>query len=290
MRRENEEEKKTAVVIGAGIAGVSTSYYLAKCGYDVTCVEKNADVGREASYLNGGLVCPSLTLPWPCFGLLKTALVSILKGDGNVRVKWSSVLFDPLFYRWTFSFLYNCARLDHNFRASYDLSNFSKICMNELPITPESYRKTAKGTLSLFPSMMQRDSALSYIQSTLKERGPKLQKVDAKDCVAKVPLLDRCAESRKPKAGIFSDEDFTGDICSFTESLARVAKREGVSFVFSEQISDVEIENGRVNSLTLRSSEKKIKSPDVIVVCAGNATPSIARDFGETLLQIPVCT
>ena len=162
--------------------------------------------------------------------------------------------------------------------------------MNELPITPESYRKTAKGTLSLFPSMMQRDSALSYIQSTLKERGPKLQKVDAKDCVAKVPLLDRCAESRKPKAGIFSDEDFTGDICSFTESLARVAEREGVSFVFSEQISNVEIENGRVNSLTLRSSEKKIKSPDVIVVCAGNATPSIARDFGETLLQIPACT
>ena len=288
MEEKKEKKKKRAVVIGAGIAGVSTAYYLARCGYDVTCLEKNARVAREASYLNGGLVCPSLTLPWPCFGLLKTALVSILKGDGNVRVKWSQVLFDPQFYRWSLSFLRNCTRVDRNFRASYDLSNFSKICMNELPIKPESYRKTAKGTLSLFPSVMERDGALSYIRSTLLERGPRLHKVDAKDCVAKVPLLGRCIESRKPKAGIFSDEDFTGDICSFTELLAREAEREGVSFVFSEQVSSTEINKARVTSLTLSSSKLKIENPDVVVVCAGNATPKIARDFGDVLLQIPV--
>jgi len=109
MIKNQEKKKKRAIVIGGGIAGVSTAYYLAKtCNYEVTCIEKRRRVARVASYLNGGLVCPSLTLPWPCFGLLKTALVSLIKNDGNVRVKWSNVLFDPLFYRWSFSFLYVC--------------------------------------------------------------------------------------------------------------------------------------------------------------------------------------
>ena len=70
--RTNEEEDdsngvRSAVVVGAGIAGVSTAFYLAQRGYRVTCVEKREEVAREASFLNGGLVCPSLTLPWPCF-------------------------------------------------------------------------------------------------------------------------------------------------------------------------------------------------------------------------------
>ena len=96
----SNQRRKVAIVIGAGIAGVSTAYYLARAGYDVRCYEKRRRVAREASFLNGGLVCPSLTLPWPCFGLVKTALVSLAKNDGNVRVKWSKVLFDPLFYQW----------------------------------------------------------------------------------------------------------------------------------------------------------------------------------------------
>jgi len=176
-------------------------------------------------------------------------------------------------------------RLNENFKASYNLSNFSKLCMSELPIRPELYRKTAKGTLSLFPSLKQRDGALTYIQSTLETL--RLQAFDAQNCIEKVPLLGHCVESRRPKAGIFSDEDFSGDIRSFTECLSKECEREGVSFIFGVGVSDVKIENNVVQTICLDNGGK-IESPDVVVVCAGNATPKIASDLGDTLLQIPV--
>lgn len=88
-----DTERLRCVVIGGGFVGLSTAYRLQQSGYAVTVLEKHPQgAAREMSYLNGGLLCPSLTMPWCNWSSMKVAVKGMLSGlvgvgDGTIIVR-----------------------------------------------------------------------------------------------------------------------------------------------------------------------------------------------------------
>ena len=79
MEKTVENGKKSVIVIGGGIMGLGTCLHLAERGYKVTLLEKQSDVAKVASYINGAMICPSMTASWASLKLLShTVLYKIL--------------------------------------------------------------------------------------------------------------------------------------------------------------------------------------------------------------------
>ena len=156
------------VVVGAGIAGLLTSYYLASVGRRVLCIESHSEVCLEASKLNGGLICPSLTRPWSSPDSAKTVFGSFFRSadDAAVSVEWRT-LADTRFWTWATRFLNALvpSNMESLFDASFTLSVYSKRCFENL-LDDSLYRGgAAQGSLQLFPSAHHRDEYLEKVNT-----------------------------------------------------------------------------------------------------------------------------
>ncbi len=270
------------VVLGGGVVGVTSAWYLAKAGHKVTLLERRGGVALETSHANAGQISPGYASPWAAPGIPLKAAKWLLQKHAPFTVRPTS---DPFQLRWMLKMFANCTPAAYavNKGRMVRLAEYSRDCMkllrDELAL---DYEGRQLGTLQLFRSQAQRDASQRDIE-VLEEYGVPYQSLNADGCEEVEPALARVRG--KIVGGLRLPGDETGDCFRFTQALADEARRLGVNFIFNCAIDEVELAQGR--AVAVRADERRFKA-DAIVCALGSYGTGFLRPLGIELPVYPV--
>lgn len=272
----------SVVVMGGGLIGVMTAYYLVKAGRDVVVLERNEGAGEETSFQNGALLAPGHSHSWAAPGAVATLAKSLFQRDPALKFRFSG---DPQFWRWCMKFLKNCT---HEAYHANTLRTFR--CMHagleqlrDLSAeTGIAYDGNDDGILYLFRS--ERSFAEHAGDWTLlSAHGLALEQVDPIRCAEIEPALAPVKE--KLGGGFFSPDEAAGDAFVFTQTLAGHCAGLGVRFEYSTTAEAIEADAGRVSSVV---TDKGRFAADQYVLALGPYAPLLARTAGIDLPIWPI--
>ena len=267
------------LILGAGVIGVTSAYYLARAGHEVTVLDRQPGPALETSFANAGEISPGYASPWAGPGIPLKAIKWLLMRDGPLVIR---PMLDPRMWLWGLALLGNCTERAYALNKSrmVRLAEYSRDRMIELRAeTGIAYDGRQQGTLQLFREQQQLDHAHSDI-AVLEQYGVPYELLDPAGCVAAEPGL---AQARVGFAGgLRLPNDETGDCRLFTERLAALAAGQGVAFRYGVTIEGIEAEAGRVTGV--RTSAGPV-SADTYVVALGSYSPLALRPLG---LELPV--
>ncbi|HEH9405028.1 D-amino acid dehydrogenase [Aeromonas bestiarum] len=270
------------VVLGGGVIGVASAWYLAKAGHQVTLLERRDGVALETSHANAGQISPGYASPWAAPGIPLKAAKWLLQKHAPFTVRPTS---DPFQLRWMLKMFANCTPAAYaiNKGRMVRLAEYSRDCMkglrDELAL---DYEGRQLGTLQLFRSEIQLDASKRDIE-VLEEYGVPYQSLDASGCEGVEPALARVRG--KIVGGLRLPGDETGDCFRFTKALAAEAQKLGVEFVFNCAIDEIELAQGR--AVAVRAGEQRFKA-DAIVCALGSYATGLLRPLGLDLPVYPV--
>ncbi|TFF78921.1 D-amino acid dehydrogenase [Aeromonas taiwanensis] len=270
------------VVLGGGVVGVTSAWYLAKAGHRVTLLERRDGVALETSHANAGQISPGYASPWAAPGIPLKAAKWMLQKHAPFTVRPTS---DPFQLRWMLKMFANCTPAAYavNKGRMVRLAEYSRDCMRGLREELDlDYEGRQLGTLQLFRSQAQLDASQRDIE-VLEEYGVPYQSLDAGGCEEVEPALARVRG--KVVGGLRLPGDETGDCFRFTKAMAAEAQRLGVKFVFNCAIDEVELAQGR--AVAVRAGEQRFKA-DAIVCALGSYGTGFLRPLGISLPVYPV--
>src|SRR5215475_15804857 len=119
------------VILGAGVIGVSTAYYLAKAGHEVVVLERQDGPALETSFANAGEVSPGYSAPWAAPGLPVKAVKWLFMTHRPLVIRPA---LDPAMIAWGIRLLANCtaARYERNKAGMLRLAHYSRDCLERL--------------------------------------------------------------------------------------------------------------------------------------------------------------
>ena len=275
------------LVLGSGVVGVTSAYYLARKGHEVTVLDRQPEAGMETSFANAGQVSPGYSAPWAAPGIPVKALKWLMMHHRPLVV-WPSL--DPKLYFWLARMLANCteAAYRRNKARMVRLAEFSRDALRELRAeTGITYDDRAKGTLQLFRTQKQLDH-VGDDTVVLDAHNVPYEVLDVNGCIAAEPALGRVRH--KFVGGLRLPGDETGDAHLFTQRLAALAAREGVTFRYGATIERLLQERGgsggRVTGVALMGGE--VVTADLYVVAMGSYSPALVKPLGIDLPIYPV--
>ncbi|EOD56471.1 D-amino acid dehydrogenase [Aeromonas molluscorum] len=270
------------VVLGGGVIGVASAWYLAKAGHKVTLLERRSHVALETSHGNAGQISPGYAAPWAAPGIPLKAAKWLLQKHAPFTVRPTS---DPFQLRWMLKMFANCtpAAYATNKGRMVRLAEYSRDCMKGLRDELDlDYEGRQLGTLQLFRSQAQLEASKRDI-AVLAEYGVPYQSLDTQGCEEAEPALARVRG--KVVGGLRLPGDETGDCFRFTQALAAEAQQLGVEFVFDCPLDEIEMKNGR--AVAVRAGERRWQA-DAIVCALGSYSTGLLRPLGIALPVYPV--
>ncbi|MBI2993464.1 MAG: D-amino acid dehydrogenase [Gammaproteobacteria bacterium] len=267
------------VIIGAGLIGVSTAYFLAEKGVEVVVLDRQPGPGLETSFANGGMITPSQADPWNSPGILRKLIRWIGREDAPVLLRPAVVL--PL-WRWGFQFLRNSteAKFRVNLVRNARLAAYSVRTLGELRARLGlHYEDARRGTMRLYRDGGSLRSALD-LNAKLEGSGVRWQALDPAQVVALEPALG--AVESLLAGGIFYPDDESGDAHLYCRLLAHHAMQRGA--IFRHGVTVLGLESSEREIRAVRTSAGRVEA-DVYVLAAGSYSPVIARSIR---LAIPV--
>jgi D-amino-acid dehydrogenase len=270
------------LVMGAGVIGVTSAYYLAKAGFEVTVVDRQAGVALETSFANAGEISPGYASPWAGPGVPLKAIQWMLDKHGPLVVHPQ---FDPLMWRWVLQMLRNCTanRYAINKSRMVPIAEYSRDCLRALRAeTGISYDHRSQGTLQLFRKQSQLDSIDKDV-AVLRQYGVKFEVLDREGCMRAEPGLATALVSFA--GGLRLPEDETGDCYLFTQRLMTMAEAAGVRFLSNTRIDNIGIENDRITTVATDSGPMVA---DVYIMALGSFSSLMLRPIGIDIPVYPV--
>ncbi|MDM7932477.1 MAG: D-amino acid dehydrogenase [Tabrizicola sp.] len=274
--------KMKVVVLGAGVIGVTSAWYLAKAGHEVTVIDRQPAAALETSFANAGEISPGYSSPWAAPGIPVKALKWLFMEHAPLiiqpRMDWTKL-------SWMARMLMNCTADAYAVNKSrmVRLAEYSRDCLMELRAeTGISYDERTQGTLQLFRTEKQVAAAEKDI-AVLRADGVPFEVLDADACVAAEPGL--AGARGKIAGGLRLPGDETGDCFKFTQSLADMARAAGVTFRHGVSIDRLEAETGRIAAV--HTSEGRVTA-DAFVVALGSYSPKLVAPLGIKLPVYPV--
>ncbi|WP_158045277.1 D-amino acid dehydrogenase [Skermanella pratensis] len=267
------------LVLGSGVIGVTSAYFLAKAGHEVTVVDRQPAAGLETSYGNAGEVSPGYSSPWAAPGLPFKA-VKWLFMKNRPLVIWPKL--DPAQWAWGLSLLRNCTaeRYETNKARMVRIAEYSRDTLRDLRAEAGiRYDERAKGTLQLFRKQEQLDGTAADI-AILKRFGVPFELLDRDGCIAAEPALALVRD--KFAGGLRLTGDETGDCFKFTQALADRAKDLGVTFRYGVGIRHLAGDGRRITGVVTDQDEL---TADRYVVALGSYSPLLLKPLG---IRIPV--
>lgn len=274
-------------VLGAGLAGVTTAWYLARAGHEVSVLERRGAAGLETSFANGGQISISHPEPWANPG----APLQILRWLGRVD---APLLFRPTAdweqWRWALAFLGQCrpARARANTAAIASLAAYSRDCLvalrDELHL---DYDHQSGGILHLFFTKKDWIHVQPKVELLARHGIPARLLVPA-EALAVEPALAPMAE--KLVGALHGLADESGDAHRFTQALAERCAAAGVRFDYHTTVEAVDHRHGRAYGLVIKDAAGRtgLHSADAFVLCAGPYSPRLTEGWGEHLPIYPV--
>ncbi|QKH38592.1 D-amino acid dehydrogenase [Achromobacter pestifer] len=267
------------IVLGSGVIGTTTAYYLARLGAKVTVLDRQPSAAQETSYANAGQVSPGYSTPWAAPGIPLKAIKWLFQKHAPLAIRLDGSLFQ---LKWMASMLANCSaeRYSVNKERMLRLSEYSRDCLRELrQSTGIHYEERTRGTLQLFRTEAQLEAARRDI-AVLEEVGVPYELLDRSRLVAAEPALARSLH--KLSGGLRLPNDETGDCQLFTTRLAEMAKALGVEFRFGQTVSGLNTAGGQITGVRVGN---EVLTADRYVAAFGSYT----RDFLSPLgLDLPV--
>jgi len=271
------------VIIGCGLAGVTTAWFLRQRGVDVVVVEREPAPARQTSYANGSMITPSLADPWNAPGAFSTLLGSLGKEDSAMLLRPASL---PSLLVWGLQFLRNSSepRFLASFLANVRLALYSQQVMQTLlqglaGAHALNFDYSPDGIVKVYSDQASLRRGLE-VASWLRQAGIEHHALDHDALMSLEPALipggDRLA------GGIHYPQDEVGDARLFCEQLHQRATDAGVDFRFSELVLGVEHKRKRI--VSIRTSREQLRA-DVFVLAAGSSSWPLGKTFG---VKVPV--
>lgn len=267
------------LVLGAGVVGVTTAYYLAQQGFEVTVIERQAAVAQEASFANAGQISPGYATPWAAPGIPLKAIKWLFQTHAPLAIRLTT---DWHQYRWMWQMLRNCtqARYAINKERMLRLAEYSRDCLDELRRTTGiAYDERQLGTTQLFRTQQQLDSAAKDT-AILDAAGVPYRLLQRHEITEVEPAL---ATSSSQLAGaLHLPNDQTGDCYLFTCALAKLAQVAGVEFRFGSQVQQLDGAGDRLLGVTV---DGQVERADYYVLALGSESRQLLQPLG---IDVPV--
>jgi D-amino-acid dehydrogenase len=272
------------IVLGAGVVGTASAWYLARQGHEVSVVDRQGAAGLETSFANGGQISASHAEPWAEPGV--PAKLAQWLGDEDAplvfrpRAEWGQ-------WAWGARFLFECLpfRNRENTRQILALALYSLDALRELRRdTGIEYDQLARGILAFHTEESAFERAVAQAER-MRRFGATREVRTAEECIAIEPALRHAAD--RIVGGIHTPGDESGDACKFTQALARLAAEQGVRFEYGRTIKRLETEGGCVRCVVLADTAGR-DAPvvaDAYVVALGSYSPLALMPLG---ISIPV--
>jgi D-amino-acid dehydrogenase len=266
------------LVLGSGVIGVTSAWYLAQAGHDVTVLDRQPGPALETSYANAGEISPGYSSPWAGPGVPLKAMKWLLMKHGPLAIR---PRLDPAMWSWVAKMLRNCtsARYAVNKARMVPIAEYSRDCLRDLRTsTGIAYDERMRGTLQLFRSQYQLDGIGGDVE-VLKQFGVPFEVLDRSGCVHAEPALGRVPE--KFVGGLRLPGDETGDCHTFTAKLTELCAGS-VVFRYGVTARELLRDGHRIRGVHTDAGEF---SADAVVVALGSYSPFLLRPVG---IHVPV--
>jgi D-amino-acid dehydrogenase len=273
-------------VLGAGVTGITTAWYLRQAGHEVTVVDRQPAAGLETSFANGGQISVSHAEPWAN----PAAPLKVLKWLGKED---SPLLFrlrpDMRQWLWGLGFMRECtpARTRHNIRQIVNLGLYSRATLQQLRRDADlHYDQRTQGILHFYTSQAEFDAAQEPAR-VMREFGCELDMKSADECIRIEPALAQCRE--RIVGGSMTPSDESGDAHRFTQQLAARCAEAGVTFLYDTRIVGTVRQGDTLTAVRIANSEGVIGDlkSDRFVLCMGSFSAGFARELGIALNIYP---
>jgi D-amino-acid dehydrogenase len=274
------------LVLGAGVIGTTSAWFLNQHGHEVTVVDRQPLPGIETSFANGGQISVSHAEPWANPSAPLKVLKWLGKQDAPLLFKLRA---DPAQWRWGLRFLAECtpARTRNNIAQIVNLGLYSRAMLQQLRRdTGIEYDHLEKGILHFYTSQREFDAAQEPAR-VMREHGCELNMVDADEVVRIEPALRNARD--KIVGGSMTPSDESGDARKFTQNLARLAGAKGVEFLHCTQVLGLDRDAERIKGVRVRNADGSYATlrADSYVVCMGGYSPLLVKPLGIDLLIYP---
>ena len=267
------------IVLGSGVIGVASAYYLAQQGASVTVLDRQAGPAEETSFGNAGQISPGYSTPWAAPGIPFKAVKWMFQHHAPLAINMDGSMWQ---LQWMAQMLKNCNPQSYaiNKERMTRVAEYSRDCLRDLrKATGIHYENRSKGTLQVFRNEAQLEAVQRDIQ-VLKECGVDYELLLKEDLAKVEPALAFAQD--KLVGGLHLPNDETGDCYLFTNALANLAKDMGVDFKFNQSVEKLVVEGNEIKGVVV---DGKVLTADRYVLAFG----SYSRDFLKPLnLDLPV--
>jgi len=264
------------LVLGAGVIGVTSAWYLSQAGHEVTVLDRGAEPASETSFANGGQISAGHAEPWAKPEVVPKIFRWLGREDAPLlfrpRADWAQ-------WRWGLGFLRECmpGRFERNVRELSGLAAYSRDCLRSLRAsTGIRYDALTRGILHFCTD--ERDfAALERHAAEMRALGIQRELKSREQCIAIEPALEKSAAP--VVGGVFAPEDESGDAHTFTLELARLCREKGVVFKSGMNVESIHVAGDRVEGIRPQGKA------DIYVVALGSYSPLLLRPLG---IHVPV--
>lgn len=273
-------------VLGAGVVGTASAWYLAAAGHEVVVADRQPVPGNETSFANGGQISVSHAEPWANPHVLPQVLRWLGREDAPLLWRWRA---DPAQLAWGLRFLGEClpGRTRRNIRAIVALALYSRGCLQALRReTGIAYDHLERGILHVYTDPDACAQA-ALAARTMREFGLDREPVSAARCIEIEPAL--AAVRDRLAGGDYTPSDESGDAHRFTRALAERAAGAGVEFRTATTIERLVRGGGRdvAGVLVDGPDGRELLTADAYVVALGSYSPLLLRPLGIRLPVVP---
>jgi len=269
-------------VLGSGVIGVASAWYLAEAGHEVVVVDRRQGPALETSFANAGEISPGYASPWAAPGIPRKALHWLFMKHAPLILR---PRLDVAMLRWTIAMLGQCNRRSYaiNKGRMVRLAEFSRDRLIALRReTGISYDERSRGTLQLFREQRHLDDIGKDV-AVLEADGVPFEVLDREGCIAAEPGL---AASEVPLAGgLRLPNDETGDCYKFTCALVERARARGVTFLYEHGITRLVADGGRIDHV---ATDRGPIAADAYLMALGSYSPLLLAPLGIRLPVYPV--
>jgi D-amino-acid dehydrogenase len=270
------------LILGAGVVGTASAWYLVRAGHEVEVVERQPGAGLETSFANAGQVSFGYSSPWAGPGIPLKALKWMFMRHSPLVIR---PRMDPVQWSWLWQMLKNCNETAYQTNKSrmVRVAEYSRSALADLRVeTGIQYDHRERGTLQLFRTQQQLDHIDDDLR-VLKQYDVPFQVLDPAACVAAEPALARVRE--KFVGGLYLPGDETGDAHVFTQRLAALCAEKGVRFRYGTSIDRILVEGGDIAGVETSAGTLKA---DRYLLALGSYSPKLLAPLGLSVPVYPV--
>lgn len=268
------------LILGSGVIGVTSAWYLAKSGHDVTVVDRQSSVANETSFANAGQISPGYSAPWAAPGIPIKAMKWLMQELAPLKISIKDL--DTETMLWMTKMVANCNTTDYHINKArmMRVAEYSRDCLRELRKEINiQYAHRTKGTLQVFRTDSQVKGSKKDIE-VLKECGVDHKILTPDDCLTYEPALKHTIS--KIVGGLHLPNDETGDCHMFVTELARECENLGVKFVMDTNIENI---NKQGNEIVSVSTSKGELTADAYLMALGSYSTHMLAKIG---IKVPV--